>query len=115
MEKHWSQKSISLFLELIMNQAVSYLYTGLALLQYALLQLMGKALLCTTLSYLLGSAQHVALWAGDSHLQHPGLFLGHKKDKRMLSGSEPAPPPDQQTPPDGQTELSPHSVFTTGR
>lgn len=76
-----------------MNQAVSHFYTGLAPLQYALLQLMGKALLCTTLSYLLGSAQHVALWAGDSHLQHPGLFLGHKKDKRMLSGSEPAPPP----------------------
>lgn len=42
----------------------------------------------------------MALGSGYSHLQHPGLFLEHGKDRGMLPGSEPAPQ-EKQTPPNG--------------
>ena len=39
-------------------------------------------------SYLLRSAQHVALRASYSHLQHPGLLLRHQKDRGTLQDRE---------------------------
>lgn len=50
-------------------------------------------------SYLLRSAQHVALRAGYSHLQHPGLFLGHQKDRGTLQDCETINHTEKQIPP----------------